>query len=356
MPIANVNTRSIESRRIFRLALGTSLALVFGQIVSWPLAYVTGILTLILLGKPSPAPTLKKAIGFVAILIIPLGISALVLMPLFEFARWSGILLLLLALFGNFYFTASGGNKILGLFMLMGLALITVIGSVSIDGLLIVIQSMALCAGSSMFFVWIAHICIPELPVPKQAVSSPHSPPSSEQALYGAVRSLIIIIPVTLFLLFSSASAGYLPLMLKVVIMGQQVSSLESRNVGFEQVESTLWGGLGAILAWQIMSIWPSLLLYGLLMALAGLLFATKMFNGIGTSAKTDMWSFAFLTMIIILTPALADSQLSNGADAAFYTRLALFIIIGLYGWFAVVVYDAFFPVKQKRSSEIVNS
>ncbi len=337
----------VANRRILRLALGATLALTFSQIVNWPLAYITGILTLILLGMPTPAPKLKQGIGFVVVLIFPLCVGTLIFLPLFEYARWSGILLLILALFGCFYFSARGGSMVLGLFMTIGLAQIAAIGSVSIDVLLAIISSMTLCAISSIFFVWLAHAFLPEFPVerkPKPKTSAP----SLSHARHYALRSLVIILPVTIFILFSSSSAAYLPLMLKVVAMGQQANSTMSRQVGIEQIESTLWGGFTAIIAWQVMSIWPSLIMYGLLMALFGLFFANRIFKGYGMHPKTNMWSYAFLTMIIILTPALADSQMSDGADTAFYSRLVLFVVIGLYGWLSVAVFDELFPFKEK--------
>lgn len=338
----------VAARRILRLALGVTLALVFSQTFNWPMAYVTGILTLILLGMPTPALNLKQGVGFVLVLIVPLCISSLIFMPLFEFARWSGVLLFILALFYCFYVSARGESMVLGLFMTMSLALVAAIGSVSIDALLTVISSMGLSAAASMLFVWIAHAFLPELPV--ESKERPKAiPPTLSQARHQALRSLVIILPITIFMLFSGSSATLLPLMLKVVAMGQQANTSMSRQVGIEQIQSTLWGGFAAIIAWQIMSIWPSLIMYGLIMAISSLFFASRMFQGYGMHAKTEMWSYAFLTMIIILTPALADSQSSNGAHAAFYTRLILFAVIGLYGWLSVVIFDEFFPVKEEK-------
>jgi hypothetical protein len=337
----------VSTRRIFRLAFGVSLALTFSQTFNWPAAYLTGVLTLILLGVPGPAPNIKKGLGFVIVLLLPLCIGSLIFMPLFEFARWAGIILFILALFGCFYFSSSGGSPILGLLMVMGLSVIAVIGSVSIDVLLTMISSMALSAPASLLFVWLAHAFFPELPTEQKA--PPQVPkPSQYQAIHFAMRSLVVLLPVTIYVLFSADSTALLPVMLKVLSMAQQANSSSSGKLGIEQIQSTLLGGLAAIIAWQFMSIWPSLILYGLIIAIAGLVFASKMFKGYAMHENADMWSYAFLTMVIILTPALADGQTADGASSAFYSRLVLFIFIGMYGWLAVTVFDAFFPFKQK--------
>jgi hypothetical protein len=59
---------------------------------------------------------------------------------------------------------------------------------------------------------------------------------------------------------------------------------------------------------------------------------------------KGAMWSYAYLTMIVVLAPAVTDGFGSDGASSAFYTRLFLFLVIAIYGTVAVAVFDAFWP------------
>ena len=51
--------------------------------------------------------------------------------------------------------------------------------------------------------------------------------------------------------------------------------------------------------------------------------------------------------MIIVLTPAVTNTQETGDAGAAFYSRLMLFIVIALYGTISVAIFDAFWPVKK---------
>ncbi len=135
--------------------------------------------------------------------------------------------------------------------------------------------------------------------------------------------------------------------MIKVATMGQQANADVSRQMGRTQIESTLWGGLAAMIGWQLMSIWPSLLMYAVVIVLAALLFGPRIFVGKGMHPKAGMWSYALLTMIIVLAPALLDGQSADGASMAFYSRLLLFIIIAIYGSVVITVFDAFWPFKK---------
>ena len=80
----------------------------------------------------------------------------------------------------------------------------------------------------------------------------------------------------------------------------------------------------------------------------AGLLFGSKIFKGEAISPKASMWSYAFLTTICLIGPAVMDSQGGSNATAAFWTRLGLFIVIAVYGTTAVTVFDAFVPSRMK--------
>ncbi len=347
----------VASRRIFRLTLGVSLSLIFSQAINWPLSFIAPIFTMLILGLPLPAPTLKAGFKFVLALLLPVYVGALILIPFIEHARAVGVLLITLALFASFYYSARGGSPIMGMFMTVGLTIIIAVGSVNLDALLAIVNGLALGALSGIIFVWVAHALLPELAMePVQRVAPvKQALPSLEVARKSALRSLLMVLPLAIFFLFSSASASYVVIMIKVATMGQQANADDSHQMGRLQIESTLWGGLAAIVAWQLMSVWPSLLMYSLVIVLSGLLFGPRIFVGKGMHPRADMWSYAFMTMIIVLAPALLDGQSADGASMAFYSRLLLFVIIALYGSVVITVFDAFWPDnKESQASNAV--
>jgi hypothetical protein len=352
MPIeATANRKAVPmhpaaARRILRLSLGTTLCLLFSQVVAWPMSFVAPVLTLSILALPLPALGLKKSIVFVIAMLAPM-IAGLDLLPVLMHARIAGLVLVALALFHSFYFTARGGSPVLGTFMTIGLTLIVTIGSVSSELMVFLIQGIGFCAVVGLVFVGIAHALLPDLPPdPALAGMKKPPPPKLDPSNAGriALRSLLIVLPMALTFLFMSGSPAYTVVMIKVATMGQQASSDKSREMGRSLLESTIWGGIGAVIGWNIMSLWPSLILYTLLVALAGLLYGRFIFKGPAVHPKFQMVSYAYLTMIVILAPAVLDGAGSSGAGGAFWSRLLLFVLIALYGTLAVWVFDTLWP------------
>ena len=59
-------------------------------------------------------------------------------------------------------------------------------------------------------------------------------------------------------------------------------------------------------------------------------------------------WSYAYLTMIVILAPAVLDNASGAPAGAKFWDRLVMFLFAALYAVIAVYVVDAFRPRRFK--------
>jgi hypothetical protein len=328
------------------MAVGTALGMWVSQAISWPMSFVAPLLAFVFLSLPLPRPTAKITLGFILVLAAS-SYAGVVLLPFLQHARWVGIGLFVLALFHTFYFTARGGSAVIGMLMTVGLTLVAAVGSVSSVVMVEIAKWLTICAVWAMGFVWLAHALIPDPPSPPGLAGKkppPAARPDLETAHLRAMRSMLIVLPIALIFFFSSASTSYLIVMIKVATMGQQANVDSSRSAGRSMLESTVIGGLGAIIAWQILSIWPSLFIYSLVLLLFALLAGPRIFQGQGLGPKGPMWSYAYLTLIVVLAPALTDGFGSDGAASAFYTRLFLFVVIAVYGSIAVAVFDAFWP------------
>jgi hypothetical protein len=346
---------SIASVRILRLALGTSLSLWFSQAVGWQLSFIAPVITMLVLGLPVPVPKLKGGIVFVLVMTLSLY-AGMLLLPTLLHQPVVGMLLLGLALYWSFYFTAKGGPAVLGTFATVGIALTTAIGSVNVDAVLEVASSMSIATAVGVLFVWIAHALIPDsMAVDAAAPNSGEKPqapkPDLATARWSAFRSLLIVMPVVIWMLFSAASTAYIPVMLKVASMGQQATNNAAQNAGRSLMLSTLIGGAGAIIGWEILSIAPTLMIYTLIIGLAGLIMGPKIFQGAAVHPQAATWSYAYLTMVVILAPAVMDSIGGDSASLKFWDRMIMFGGTTLYAVIAVHVVDAFRPAGTKSTS-----
>ena len=337
----------IASTRVLRLAFGTALSLWISQAVGWSISFIAPIITMFLLALPLTRPQPK----FFLLVVIALTVSvygSFVFLPLLLYQELVGLLLLSLALFHAFYFTAKGGSPVVGSLAVMGLALTVAVGSVSVDALLAVAGGLLFGAAAGAVVALLAHLVIPDAPdelpaKPEKGDVSTISPAVDlAQARHSAMRSLAVVLPILLWFLLSGASAANLAVMIKVSAMGQEVSRQSTRDAAKSLIFSTFAGGLAAVIAWQILSIWPSLALYALLVALAGLFFGQRIFAGRGLHEHASTWTYAYLTMIVVLAPAVLDSNFGSAAGARFYDRLFMFGWATLYAVVAVYVFDAF--------------
>jgi hypothetical protein len=342
----------ITSVRILRLALGTAVSLWFSQAVAWQMSFIAPVITMFLLALPFPAPKLKQGIGLMLVLTGSLYAGLLLLPPLLNWPM-AGVILLIIALYWSFYFTAKGGSAALGTFATMGIAVSTAIGTVNLDAVLAIISGVSFGAAVGVLFVWIAHALLPDStakPVDAAAPAKPPAPPKPDlsEARWSAFRSLMIVLPVALLFLFSSASTAYVPVMIKTAAMGQQATNDGARSAGKSLILSTIIGGAGAIVGWQILSITPSLTIYVLVVAIAGLLIGPKIFQGKGMHPHAGTWSYAFLTMIVILAPAVMDGFGGAPAGTKFWQRLLMFLATTVYAVGTVYVFDAFTASRRK--------
>lgn len=354
---ASVAGMSIASVRILRLAFGTSLSLWFSQIAGWPMSFVAAVITMFVLALPIPVLKIKGGIG----LILALAVSAsagLALLPFILNQRVVGIGLLALALFYSFYFTAKGGSPVIGTFATIGFAIATSIGTVSIDAVLAVVNGLVLGVIIGVIFVWVAHAILPDSMARPQNQPLPANPavetPDLATARRSAWRSLLVVMPVILWFLLSSASASYAAVLIKVSAMGQQAGLDQTKQAGKSLLVSTVIGGTAAIVSWQVLSIWPSLTMYVLLIGLAGLVMGTKIFKGAGLHEQGATWSYGFLTMIVILAPAVSDSVAGSSAGAAFWSRMWMFVLATIYAIAAVFVFDTLWPAKRRKPPQSI--
>ena len=335
MPTERVGV-SLADQRTLRFAVGTSATLAFSQALAWEHSYLAAVFAAMFLTLPLPPPRLKGAVIFLLILAGALLWGLTLLGPLkhYEFA---GLLLLGISFFSVFAYSLGGGNPLVTSLAIAGLAAVPVVGVLSIPAAITICESLMKAGLVALLAMWLFHALFPDPPAQGStaAPSAPATLPLPPARL--AARSTLVVMPVLIWLLATSGTSN-IAVAIKVSSMGQQASADSSRQAGLALLFSTLIGGLAAIAIWLVLKVWPSLLLYSLLVLLSGLVLGRRIFAPPGSGLPGPVWSYGFVTMLIILGPIVLDT--GDAAGGRFFDRLVMFVGATVYSVFAVVFFD----------------
>ena len=337
----------IQARRVFRLALAPSLALVVAYAMSLPLPFIAPLFAFILGAVPGPPLPAAKIIGLIILVILTTGLG-LVLIPLLLNYQLTAILLVALGLYLSTYLMVNLNKNLPSVFMGMGLTLVSAAGTLSDQLATIVIQSM-------IFGIIIAFLCqalvyplFPEDPLPLNAKPAPEPQLNTGQSNWIAIRSTLIVLPA--YFLVLTNPGMYMPIMMKSILLSQQSSAIDARHAARELIGSTFLGGVLAVFLWMGLGIWPNLWMFFWWMLLINLYIASKIYQLIQTRLTASFWMNSAITMLIIIGPAVEDSNSGKDVYSAFFIRLGLFILVTLYALGAIYILEYMRTRKRKSS------
>jgi hypothetical protein len=322
----------IQARRIFRLSFTSALSLAIAYMVYVPLPYMAPLFAFFLTASPSPPLGIKKLIGLLIVILITLGIGLLLIPMLLNF-QITALLLVLVGLYFSTYLTINLNKGLVGLFLAMGITLISAAGTVNFSLASFIIEALI----SNIIIVVLCQLVIypfyPEDPPPSNKITVKEDK-STVVSNWIAIRSTIIVFPVYLVLL--SNPMAYTAIAIKSILLSQQSTHLNAKNSANELIGSTLLGGVFSILFWMCLGLWVNLWMFSLWMLAFSLYFSCKMYHLISSKFPASFWLNTFATMLIMLGPAVEDS--ANGKDvyAAFFNRAILLILVSIYALLAI--------------------
>ena len=324
-----------RDQRALRLATGTALCLAASFGLGLPLPFLGPVLCLMLLAMLNRALPFKTSLVLALVAMLTTGVG-LLLIPILRYYPVSGVLLIGVCLFLAFRFGLSGGNNLVVTFLVIGLTMISSAGIAEYDLAAMVIGALVKGLLVAVVVVAFSHGLFPD---PPNAPSPPPAPPLlAEEVSRIALRATLIVLPA--FLLALIDPAGYLPIILKAVGLGQQSSTTNARIAGRELLGSTLLAGLLAILFWSALSLFVHLWMFFLWMLLFGLVMARKLYALSPTRFTPGFWLNTLITLIILLGQSVQDSAAGKDVYTAFAIRMGLFILVTLYACLMVHLLD----------------
>ena len=333
MPTSGIFTAMpLGARRTFRLSLTTAIALVIAYALQLPLPFLAPLFAILLTLKPAPPIGIKGLLKVILAVVITLS-SGLLVTPLLVHYDILGVMLVGIGIYFSTYLSLARENAaIIGTLLTLGITLISAAGVASSALSIMVIQGIAIGIVIATISQWLVYPFFPEdqpagvQPVPADAWKSDFN--------WIALRTTLIVMPV--YLLVLTNPSAYMPLMMKSTILAQQASLAHAKSAGKELLIATLLAGLLAVLIWFGLKLAVNLWMFFLWISLCGLYIAAKFYRVLPSRFGPVFWQDVFVTLLIILGPAVQDS--ANGKDvyAAFFVRMGLFIALTLYAWLAV--------------------
>jgi len=306
----------LRRRQIFRLTFGMTLssAIAFGY--AWPLSFITPVFAAKLLVSPRALPPKAQA-AVLALLWLGTTVGTEILLPIQQYPAvhltFSALMLFLL-----FYAKAGGTNPLLIVFLLIGVVVVPLIGSVDPRLARAVADGLFFGAFVAIATVYVSGALFPdpkELPAP--AKPPPPPPPPQGERVRLALRSLVVLYPlVALFQLYSAVNAAVALVFAMMLSMEPTYGAHLKAGAGL--IVANLAGGVVAVALYQLLVFVPSFPFFLLLTTATGLLIGNQIMAG---TTVGKLLSAGITTVFIVLGPTLTGDA---AAASALVTRLFL--------------------------------
>jgi Protein of unknown function (DUF2955) len=280
-----------------------------------------------------PPPKPRAALMLVTVTLVT-ALFGMLLGPVLVYVPVAGVLLSMAGVALAVIIGARPGMAIVGALTILSSTIIAVVAAQSSAAAVAMVMLLVGAVCGAVVIAHLAHAVFPEPP----GAALPVPPPVPAGVGWIAVRAALIMLPPLVLALANPAA--YIMLLFKGASLAQQAEGTTTRRMARDMVGATAAGGAAALLFWNILQLWPGLLLLSLGMALATLIMARPLYGAVPSRFPPDWWQFALTTMIILIGPAVADSASADNIQRAMVVRLATFLALAVYATLAVHLLD----------------
>lgn len=342
-PASGAGPRPLDDpgvRRTLRFVIAVTVVAAWAYSIDLSFGYLPVTLTAGLMMTPMPAPSLRLAVELLAKLCLWMLFGLVLIVPV-QHMRVLGLALVALMIFAVFYTEAQGRLTVLDSTLMMVAVLVVLMSGASIDASFDMAKGVA--KGAPLMFVaaWIAYAVFPESVIDRVPRTTLMEGDAVDRALF-ALRPVLVVMPVLVFLLASDNSTRYLTVAMKTVQIAQQANMGRSRQYLADINFATIVGAVAGLVIFALLKIWPSLFWYLLLIALSMLIFGWRMSLGPrGVAPDSYRWGYAGVTSLTLLGPVLLkDDFTSDDPDTRFYIRVLMFLAVSAYASVALHAFD----------------
>jgi hypothetical protein len=305
---------------IFRFAFAVTLAMTLAQCIAWPLSFVHPALVVALTSMPGP--TLRESLANFGYALAALSIG--IVFALFFLAFPLAFLVAFpLILFLTMYFMSKGAPLFFCLFMVIGLALFPLVGTVHDIVSLTLAGSLLFSALTTVLVVQISFGLFrdPGATTSFGAALPDYQPGYSATAARSAAAATLVLTPAVIaFIVLELTGQAVVLIYMFIISVGGNLGS--GRYAAQKYLKANTVGGLGAVVFYLCLVVVPEVYFLVPLMLLTALLFGRKICSDDPYAA----YYASALTGLVILV----SSSLGPGADVDANAVLRI-----LYVWLA---------------------
>lgn len=329
--------RSLQ-RKALRFSFGIVLGLAIANGFDWQLAYIMPILLAMLLS--GPAITLRSGIMFTILIFAGGAVGITLTLTVIHFPLVC-LLTVILLMFHIFYAANKGLPPLAVVMLIMGITAIPIVGMESNFVALTLVQLLVanglIAVALAIFSFWL----LPDISKPE----APAVPPNRNQkAVVSATISTLVMLPLVL-VFYSFTLSGAILVFVFAAILAQTPDLQAGIKGSAALMIANSIGGIAAIIVYTLLIGFPEYLYFILIMAVATLLFAQKIFS---VSPTAGLYSTAFTAVLLLVGNSVGEY--SADATANFLKRIIQIGLAGLYIITAFYLLNRLFTMLGYRS------
>jgi hypothetical protein len=315
--------------RVFRYAVGSTLAVALAMGIDWQLSFLTPILALSFFAPPAKCPAPKAMAGFVGIVALAGAFGVLISATLLVYPAVF-LLVEFLLLFLLYNRNARGAPPLLTTFLMIAVTVIPVVALQSMDLAIAVAQGLAVGAAGAMVVVWLAYALIPDPasdePYAPPGEASPGkrpAPPSPAECIKSAWVRTIVVFPLMALYLYMGLTS--IVVLVYVALLSMQPDVATGHKAAKAMIVGNAIGGIAAIIMFELLVMIPEYGFLIILTLLLGLAFGTRLFSGAPTA---PLFGMAFSTVLLVV---LSTTSAYGEAGGKAWTRVLQITAAAVY-------------------------
>lgn len=311
-------------RQAIRIAFAAALAFAVAELAGWEFSFLAPMLAVQLLVAMPTAPGFRQGIAL-PLVILAATSCALAISTIFSLTPVILLALVSLVICWSFYGQRRGAPGAVMLLIQIAFCCVPVIATISFDLASLFMTSLLLASITAVVTVWLAYLFIPP---PRHAAALPRqSPPGHEPALAAriAISDTLVLLPVLIAFIARGDINNIVILMITLNLL-RAVEPEGSGKIAMAIILGNVFGGVVAVLVYQLVILAGSFTFFILIVLATGLLFGERIVRG---GAAAPVFAIAFATFLLIL--GLGISPLPSGSEELLLIRIVKILVASAY-------------------------